>query len=110
MSSSILNIGVQGLNANQTALSTVGQNIANVNTEGYSRQTVQFGTQDPPILGVEVKDIQRITDQFLVRQVWSDTSTFSSNEAYSEKIALLDNMMVSDSTSLSTALFLGLGR
>ncbi|MBS97799.1 MAG: flagellar hook-associated protein FlgK [Oceanospirillaceae bacterium] len=104
MSSSILNIGVQGLNANQTALSTVGQNIANVNTEGYSRQTVQFGTQDPPILGVEVKDIQRITDQFLVRQVWSDTSTFSSNEAYSEKIALLDNMMVSDSTSLSTAM------
>ena len=37
MSSSILNIGVQALNANQTALSYVGQNIANVNTDGYSR-------------------------------------------------------------------------
>lgn len=104
MSSSILNIGVQALNANQSALTTVGQNIANLNTEGYSRQTVQFGTQDPPILGVQVQDINRVTDQFLVRQVWSDNSTFSSNEAFSEKIALLDSMLVSESTSLSASM------
>ncbi|MBP0048549.1 flagellar hook-associated protein FlgK [Marinobacterium sp. AK62] len=104
MSSSILNIGVQALNANQTALSNVGQNIANVNTDGYTRQTVQFGTQDPPVLGVEVQDIKRVTDQFLVRQVWSDTSVMSSNEAFSEKIALLDKMMVSESTSLSASM------
>lgn len=104
MSSSILNIGVQALNANQTALSYVGQNIANVNTEGYSRQTVHFGTQDPPILGVGVKDINRVTDDFLIRQVWSDTANFSSNEAFSEKIALLDSMLVSESTSLSAGM------
>lgn len=104
MSSSILNIGVQALNANQTALSYVGQNISNVNTEGYSRQTVLMGTQDPPILGVEVKDINRVTDQFLISQVWRDNSSFSSNEAYAEKIALLDGMLVSESTSLSSAM------
>lgn len=104
MSSSILNIGVQALNANQTALSYVGQNIANVNTEGYTRQTVQMGTQQPPILGVQVTDIQRMTDMFLVNQVWSDTSVLSSNEAFSEKIAQLDKMLVSDSTSLSTSM------
>jgi flagellar hook-associated protein 1 FlgK len=104
MSSSILNIGVQGLNANQTALATVGQNIANVNTEGYSRQTVQFESQQPPLRGVQVTDVKRVTDQFLVRQVWADSSTFASNEAYAEKIGLLDNMLVSDSTSLSTAM------
>lgn len=104
MSSSILNIGVQALNANQTALSNTGQNIANVNTEGYTRQTVTFGTQDPPILGVEVTDIARITDQFLVRQVWADQSVLSSNEAFSEKIALLDKMLVSESSSLSTSM------
>lgn len=104
MSSSILNIGVQALNANQTALSYIGQNIANVNTEGYTRQTVQMGTQQPPILGVQVTDIQRMTDMFLVSQVWSDNSVFSSNEAYSEKIAQLDQMLVSDSTSLSASM------
>ncbi|WP_417585129.1 flagellar hook-associated protein FlgK [Nitrincola sp.] len=104
MSSSILNIGVQALNANQTALSYTGQNIANVNTEGYTRQTVTFSTQQPPILGVEVTDINRITDQFLVRQVWSDTSALSSNQAFSEKIALLDKMLVSESSSLSSSM------
>lgn len=104
MSSSILNIGVQALNANQTALSYVGQNIANVNTEGYTRQTVQMGTQKPPVLGVEVTDIQRMTDLFMVRQVWADTSTFNSHEAFSQKIAQLDSLLVSDSTSLSTSM------
>ncbi len=104
MSSSILNIGVQALNANQTALSYTGQNIANVNTEGYTRQTVTFSTQQPPILGVEITDINRITDQFLVRQVWSDTSALSSNQAFSEKIALLDKMLVSESSSLSSSM------
>ncbi|WP_027855806.1 flagellar hook-associated protein FlgK [Marinobacterium litorale] len=104
MSSSILNIGVQALNANKTALSYVGQNIANVNTEGYSRQTVQMTPQDPPLLGVQVNDISRVTDKFLVTQVWSDTSSFNSNEAFSEKIALLDNMLVSESTSLSSSM------
>lgn len=104
MSSSILSTGVQALNANQTALSNTGQNIANVNTEGYSRQTVNFATQDPPILGVTVTDIKRVTDQFLIRQVWSDTSAVSSNESFSEKIALLDKMLVSESTSLSSSM------
>jgi len=37
---SILNIGTRALLANQLALQTVGNNIANVNTAGYSRQSV----------------------------------------------------------------------
>ena len=37
---SLMNVGVAALNANQQALTTVGHNIANVNTPGYSRQTV----------------------------------------------------------------------
>lgn len=37
---SLMNVGVSALNANQQALTTVGHNIANVNTPGYSRQTV----------------------------------------------------------------------
>ncbi len=37
---SLMNVGVSALNANQQALTTIGHNIANVNTPGYSRQTV----------------------------------------------------------------------
>ena len=37
--SSLLQIGYSGLQAMQMALSTSGQNVANVNTPGYSRLT-----------------------------------------------------------------------
>ena len=104
MSSNLLSIGTQALTSNQTALSYTGQNIANVNTDGYSRQRVNFETQQPPILGVVIGDIQRLTDQFLVEQVWRDQSAASSSEQMSSKISLLDNLMVSESTSLSTQL------
>ena len=35
-----MNVGVSALVANQQALTTTGHNIANVNSAGYSRQTV----------------------------------------------------------------------
>lgn len=103
MSSSLLSIGTQALTSNQTALSYTGQNIANVNTAGYTRQRVNFETQDPPILGVAIQDLQRITDEYLVKQVWRDTSALSSSEQQAQKIELLDKLMVSDSTSLTSS-------
>lgn len=39
---SLLNMGQLSLLANQTAIQTTGNNIANVNTVGYSRQAVRF--------------------------------------------------------------------
>jgi len=71
----ILNIGTLALQANQVALQTTGNNIANVNTPGYSRQTVQ--TQALPGQytgagyigkGVSVESITRSYDAFLNRQ------------------------------------------
>ena len=41
---SLLNVGARALLANQVALQTAGHNIANVNTTGYSRQTVVLQT------------------------------------------------------------------
>ena len=40
----LLNVGARALMANQVALQTAGHNIANVNTPGYSRQTVVLQT------------------------------------------------------------------
>ena len=47
----ILNIGTQALQANQVALQTIGNNIANVNTIGYSRQNVVMGTVEGQFTG-----------------------------------------------------------
>jgi len=73
--SSILNIGVTALTANQSALQAIGNNIANVNTPGYSRQQVvqqsipgQFSGSGYYGKGVEVLTVKRIYDEFLTRQ------------------------------------------
>ena len=39
---SVLRTGVSGLQANQVALNTTSNNIANVNTDGYVRRNVSF--------------------------------------------------------------------
>ena len=45
MSSSILfSIGTRAMTASYAALQTTGNNIANVNTPGYSRQRVELAT------------------------------------------------------------------
>ncbi|MGB5773468.1 MAG: flagellar basal body protein, partial [Sedimenticolaceae bacterium] len=46
----IINSGISALNAFKRQLETTGHNIANVNTEGYSRQVVQFQTRAPQAL------------------------------------------------------------
>ena len=72
-----INIGLTALQAQRQGLDTAGQNIANANTEGYSRQRVRMSTMgaptipaffarfDPTGAGVKVDDIERATDRFL---------------------------------------------
>jgi len=78
-----LEIGKRGVQAHQTALHTIGHNINNMNTPGYSRQRVEFVAFDPifmPALnraetpgqlgqGVAVERIERIRDQLLDRRI-----------------------------------------
>jgi len=99
----LLNLGTQALQANSSALGTVGQNISNVNTEGYSRQVVSLTTVQYSS-GVQVESIDRITDRFLTEQMWSDVSTYNQSLTYSAFSSRLDDLLATDSTSISSAL------
>jgi flagellar hook-associated protein 1 FlgK len=69
----------RALTAQQNALYTVGQNVANANTDGYTRQRVNLQASDPypaasmnrPAIagqlgtGVEAGEVQRIRDKYL---------------------------------------------
>lgn len=70
--SSLLSTGMKALSASQVGIEVTGQNIANVNTVGYSRQVVDF--QDDAYVdanpgqmgtGVRAADIQRMFDTYL---------------------------------------------
>ncbi|MEN7342248.1 MAG: flagellar hook-associated protein FlgK [Pseudomonadota bacterium] len=108
---SILGIGTSALAAFRRSLSTVGQNIANVNTEGYSRQTVNLVSREPQFTGVgfvgngvEIASIERSYNSFLDAQARTAGSSASRFEALSNFAARVDNLLADPSSSLSTAL------
>ncbi|MGB4547544.1 MAG: flagellar hook-associated protein FlgK [Syntrophales bacterium] len=74
--SSIFNIAKEGLWVNQTGIATVGSNVANVNTPGYSRQRAVIGARsqyDVPesmvLTGTQVINIERLYDKYLEFQM-----------------------------------------
>ncbi|MET0070812.1 MAG: flagellar hook-associated protein FlgK [Candidatus Thiodiazotropha sp.] len=97
---SILSIGVSGLVANRHALDTTGHNISNVNTEGYSRQRIDFNTREPFLspagylgTGVESSEIQRQYDSFVAGQMRTSLTISSELRAYYEGAQRLDELV-----------------
>ncbi len=88
-----LNTALRGLLANQMAMDTTGHNIANVNTDGYSRQRVNTQTTTPMTTpafngtvpgqlgtGVEVASLERMRDSYIdtsIRNQFGATSKHS---------------------------------
>lgn len=111
MPNDILGVSVTGLRVSQTALSTVGHNIANAGTEGYSRQRVEPVT-NPALLtssgyignGANVNSIERIVNQFVTDQLRVDSTLFQDLESFHAQIAQLDNLLSDESTGLSGSL------
>lgn len=84
----ILNVASQSLLAQQKAIDVTGQNIANVNTDGYSRQRVVMEAStpinsDPGQMGtgVQATEIQRIYDRFVGGQINGENSQLGQWEA-----------------------------
>jgi flagellar hook-associated protein 1 FlgK len=92
-----LNTMVRALIAQQTALDTTAQNIANVSTPGYSRQRVKLAAVPPPNPtlpgipggGVEVQGIQRLHDQFIDFQRRGQMSSASYYQVKSDSLQLV---------------------
>lgn len=88
----MMNSSTTGLMTSQAAINVTGNNIANVNTTGYTRQRVTVGNARPIYMngmgylgtGVQIKDIQRIRDQHLDVQLRNETSTLKEFEAKEE--------------------------
>ena len=108
---SLLNIGMSGLNAAQGSLSVLSNNIANVNTPGYSRQqTTQNASANNQYGGVYIgsgttlADVRRIYNDFLGAAYQSSTSLNSDATAYAGQAAAIDKTLSDKSTGMSAAL------
>ena len=108
---SILNIGTRALQANQVALATAGNNIANANTVGYSRQKVILQTVPGQFTGggyigkgVSVETIQRNFDTFLTRQSTLASSTQSADVARADKLKQLESIFSGGTSGLGASI------
>ena len=84
-----------GLLAQQLAIEVTGQNVANIETEGYSRQDVSFEANTPRGhikygglhqlgTGVRIASIERAHDQFLFTQIMDEGDLTGSTEVKKE--------------------------
>lgn len=96
-----LNISKQGLFAQQRSLHTISHNIANANTEGYTRQRVNFHATNPEQLpgiygmlgtGVDVDAVQQIRSEFLDYSFRGENSKLGHYEVYDDVLKNIEGV------------------
>jgi len=104
-----LNAGRTSLATNQKAIEITGNNIANVNTPGYSRQEPVL-TPYPALnfgdffigQGVKISDIQRQYDAFTSAQLLDKSKTYGEENAKATPLAELERVFTISENSLAT--------
>jgi len=93
----VLNVAGNALLTHRKAINVTGNNIANVNTPGYSRQKLILETSAPtassigPVgSGVDAVSVERIYDRFLGVQINNESETLGRWEAEKEGLGLAE--------------------
>ncbi|MFC4403529.1 flagellar hook-associated protein FlgK [Gracilibacillus xinjiangensis] len=102
-----LEVAKRALHAQQSALYTTGHNISNANTEGYTRQRVNFAQTSPyppasrnrPEIagqvgsGVAAGSIERIRDSFIDKQYRQENTKVGYYEAKADMMSKLESIL-----------------
>ena len=109
--SDMLSIGSSGVTAYQRALATISNNIANVNTEGYTRQAVSLSSNQPRELGgsfigtgARFDQVKRLYDAFIESNLRNSNSDLKSQEPLLSYVNRLIDVMGDQSIGLTTAM------
>ncbi|MDH5767109.1 MAG: flagellar hook-associated protein FlgK, partial [Gammaproteobacteria bacterium] len=107
----ILNTSLTGLITYQSALATTSHNIANVSTEGYTRQDVELATQIPSKVGDEfigngvyTENIRRIINEFVTENIRDFTSTTSRMSIFQEYASRVESLIANEQGGLMPAM------
>ena len=79
-----LNTALSGLQVNQRTMALISNNIANANTEGYSRQTYNLSSVEVEGVGagVRIEEVTRKVDKYLQASIYRQAG----NVGYSDSI------------------------
>jgi len=107
----LLLTGLSGLKAFKSVLNTTSHNIANAQTEGFSRQRVELDSLNPQLggggyigSGVTTTSIDRIYDTFLSTQFRSSSSAASELDTYFNFATQVDSVLANQNVGLSASL------
>jgi len=110
-SGDMLKVGISGLQVFRRTLSTIGHNISNVNTEGYSRQVVDLTSRYPTASGdgfigngVRTTTTKRLFDEHAAEQVRSRAATTQYFSEYHEFASQVDNLIADPDAGLAPAI------
>ena len=112
---SIFDIGKSGLQSYRQALSVTGQNIANINTEGYKRREASLveisgssgGITSLPSqngLGVRIDQVRRSFDEFLLNKARNATAYAETSASFVNGLAQLEDILLPGNSNLGTVI------
>ncbi len=106
----LMSLGVRAMAASYAQLQTTSNNIANVNTKGYSRQEVQLASSGGQFTGagffgrgVDVTSVTRAHDDFLTREAALSASLAASDTARSDQLLRLEKVFGTGESGLGYA-------
>ncbi|MGE8280035.1 MAG: flagellar hook-associated protein FlgK [Stenotrophomonas sp.] len=106
--SNVLSTGTSALIAFQRALSTVSHNVANINTDGYSRQKVDFATRNSTDMGygdvgngTKITDIRRVADQLAISRLLDSSGELARLQQLSSMADRVDTLFSDTATNIN---------
>lgn len=106
--SNVLSTGTSALIAFQRALATVSHNVANIKTDGYSRQKVDFATREPSDVGygdvgngTKITDIRRVADQLAISRLLDSNGELARLQQLSGMADRVDALFSDPATNVS---------
>jgi flagellar hook-associated protein 1 FlgK len=100
MSSLGINIGLKSLLSAQAHLETIGHNLSNANTPGYSRQSLQVSSSSPVQIrglmqgtGLDARSITRTVDRILQGRITSQVSSLGKLDARLETASSVESLL-----------------
>ena len=113
--SSLFDIGRSGLQSYRRALAVTGQNITNVNTDGYKRREANlkevaagqgdiYSVSRSSGLGVRVSEISRSFDEFLLNKARTASSKFETSNTHLVALQQLESLLVPGDSNVGQVL------
>lgn len=101
---SSLGMAARALDAQRAGLDVTGQNIANLNTDGYVRRTIEFAQGGPGQTGVEVLGVRAHRDAMLEARVRQELPAEAREGAIANSLAVVEASLGAPGASLDAQL------